>query len=157
MPRGRTAKVNRAHNKAMLKGNSCKGASGTTSHQSGGKKYSKGDAQGYGDGCITAVVYNSIVYNIQYKFMGEQIYIISMISNSDKCNNNAVDIQQNMDKCKCKELQYAIIRENLTKLTNHALKYDKITIANYIKMVQEGYIIRDDTILKNKLTKMIFK
>ena len=157
MPRGRTAKVNKAHNKAMLNGNSCRGSSGTTSHQQKGKKYSKGDAQGYGDGCITSVVYKSIVYNVQYKFIEEKIYIISMISNSDKCNNNAADIQQNMDKCKSKELQYAIIRENLTKLTNNAFNYDKITIPNYIKMVQEGYIISDNKLLKNKLIKMINK
>ena len=155
MPRGHTAKVNRAHNKAMKQGNSCKGASGTTSHQMKGKKYKKGDAKTQGDGCIKVVIYNGSQYNLQYKFIDDRFKIISMITNSDTCSTNHTDVRRNMDKNSCQELQQQVVRENLNALTDFALKYDQITIPNYIKLVKEKYIKCDDVLLKKKLTNIV--
>jgi len=155
MPRGHTAKVQKAHNKAMKQGNSCKGASGTTSHQINGKKYKKGDAKEQGDGCIKVVIYDGCPYNLQYKFIEDKFHMISMIGNVENCSSNHNDVMSNMNKHNSQELQRNIVIENIKVLADYALKYDQITIPNYIKLVKMKYIKCNDILLKKKLTNLV--
>tara|TARA_R110000772_G_C13015022_1_gene409844 strand:- start:107 stop:541 length:435 start_codon:yes stop_codon:yes gene_type:complete len=143
MPRGNVAKANKAHNKAMLRGNSCQGSAMTAESQKNGKKYNKGESKNECEYCIKKLIYNGTEYSVSYKFDGITIHLLGV--SKGECLVISMT----------KQLQYQIVYENLTALTNHALKYDKITIADYISMVQKEYIIGDKILLKKKLTKMI--
>jgi len=61
----------------------------------------------------------------------------------------------NMNKHNSQELQRNIVIENIKVLADYALKYDQITIPNYIKLVKMKYIKCNDILLKKKLTNLV--
>ncbi len=50
MPRGQASKTQRANNRTMMSGNSCRGSSYPTTNQRGGKQYSKNESKSKTDG-----------------------------------------------------------------------------------------------------------
>ena len=151
MPRGHAAKCNRAHNRAIMRGNSNVGSSRSVAHQVNGKKHNKNHHLEKTKECIKSVVYDGKPYTICYYFEGIKIYVTSVLCNIEKCSTKRTDVMANMDSNHNSDVTNGIILEKLKDLTDFALKYDKITIDSYLIMCKEEYIKGDKELCLKKM------
>jgi len=141
MPRGTQSKATRLHNRAMLRGNSCKGGSATASNQRGGKKYRKGESKEHVDYQMIKTIYEGVLYEITYKFDELDLQIANLFSGGDKIGDRkGVDnVIQKANKMP-EQVKHNIILNAMEDILNQAIRFNMLSIKNYLILCNQYHI-----------------
>jgi len=141
MPRGLQAKCIRQHNRAMLRGNSCKGSSSTASNQRGGRKYKKGETKSHFEYQMIKTTYEGVGYEITYMFNGLELVIGTVLHNVDKVGDKrGVDNIREKSNKMSDELKTNIVVNAMEDIINQAVKYNMLSIKNYMILYNQYHI-----------------
>jgi hypothetical protein len=156
MPRGQQAKATRQHNRAMLRGNSCKGSSSTASNQRGGKKYKKGESKLHINFQMIKTTYEGVSYEITYKFDELNIVVANILHNVEKVGDKlGVDaIREKYNKLP-NEVKTDIIVNAMEDILNQAVRFNMLTIKNYLILCNQYHIYPNKENLEYHIKKFV--
>ena len=156
MPRGQQAKATRQHNRAMLRGNSCKGSSSTASNQRGGKKYKKGESKLHINFQMIKTTYEGVSYEITYKFDELNIVVANILHNVEKVGDKlGVDaIREKYNKLP-DEVKTDIIVNAMEDILNQAVRFNMLTIKNYLILCNQYHIYPNKENLEYHIKKFV--
>jgi len=156
MPRGHQAKATRIHNRAMSRGNSCKGSSACASNQRGGKKYRKGESKEHINYQMIKTSYEGVLYEITYKFEELNIVIQNIICNVDKIGdrrgiNTAIEKANKLPQ----QVKTNIIVNAIEDILNQAVRFNMLTIKNYMILCNQYHIYPNRENLEYHMKKFV--
>ena len=156
MPRGTQAKATRIHNRAMLRGNSCKGSSACASNQRRGIKYKKGESKLHIDYQMIKTSYEGVLYEITYKFEELNIVIENIICNVDKVGDRrGIDTAiEKADKLP-QQVKTNIIVNAMEKILNQAVRFNMLSIKNYMILCNQYHIYPNKENLEYHIKKFV--
>ena len=141
MPRGKQAKATRLHNRAMLRGNSCQGSSTTACNQRGGKKYKQGESKSHVEYQMIKTTYEGVLYEITYKFEELTLVVENILTNIDKVGDRrGVDNIREKSGKMSNEVKTNIILNAMEDILNQAIRYNMLTIINYMILCNKYHI-----------------
>jgi len=156
MPRGPQAKATRLHNRAMLRGNSCQGGSSVASNQRGGKKYKKGENKLFIAYKMIKTTYEGVSYEISYKFEELNLVVQNLYSGSDKVGSrNGIDNMREKASKMSDELKTNIILNAMEDILNQAVRFNMLTIKNYIILCNQFDIYPNKENLEYHMKKFV--